>query len=252
MMLLTANTDIDKEPDLSIIIPVRNEAGNIEMALYSIPDFDCEVEVIFVYGESDDGTWRILEEHISNYTGKHQIIALQQTTIGKWEAVQEGFDVARGRVLIILDGDLTVDPSELIEFYKEAAPGLFVIGARMIHPMQSGAMSIVNIAGNIFFATLCSIVIRHAITDSLCGTKMLMRDDWLRMKDGFPDLIKKDPFGDHVMLYGASRLGLTIKEIPVHYLARRYGQSKIKRFSDGWKLLKLGIWELRQINFRKH
>lgn len=232
--------------DCSVIVPVKNEAGNIARAFSAIPELGEHSEIIFVYGESNDGTWEILEDSALRYDGPHQIVTIQQSSKGKWNAVQQGLDVARGNVLVILDGDLTVCPSELVKFYEGMESGVFINGTRMIYPMETGAMRRLNHIGNRVFAKICSLVTRQRLTDSLCGTKMIMRCDWSRMKKLYSDLIERDPFGDHALLYGASRLGLTIKEIPVHYRARTYGSTKISRFSDGWQLLKLAAWEIRQ------
>lgn len=236
-------------PDCSVVVPVKNEAGNIARAFRTIPALGLLTEVIFVCGESHDGTWGSLAEHLGNYDGPHRVIAMAQQSAGKWGAVREGFDAAQGKTLIILDGDLTVHPRELTQFYEQAAPGVFLMGTRLIYPMEPGAMRKFNFVGNVIFAAICSIVVKCRLTDSLCGVKSLQRDDWIRMRESFPDLIERDPFGDHALLYGASRLGLSIREIPVHYLARTYGETQIRRFSDGWRLLRLAVWEIWQSRF---
>lgn len=237
-------------PDCSVIVPVKNEAGNIARIVSSIPTLGQVTEVIIVCGESRDGTWDVLQEELGCYDGPHRIFALKQAGTSKWDAVRNGFDAATGETLVILDGDLTVAAHELTRFYQQMAPGVFLNGSRMVFPMEPGAMRRLNHAGNTFFALVCSIIVRSWLTDSLCGTKMLARRDWLAMAKTFPELLQRDPFGDHALLYGAARLGLSIREVPVSYLARTYGTTNISRFSDGWKLFKLAVWEFVQTRFR--
>lgn len=223
----------------SVIVPVRNEAGNIANVLDTVPILWGPTEIIFVEGNSTDDTWETIVRLCQEYPGPHQVSYMKQDGRGKWDAVRKGFDSARGCVLVILDGDLAVRAEELHKFNVQA--GEFLNGTRTVRPMEHAAMRAANVLGNKFFALALSVITRHRLTDSLCGTKALRRDDWARMQTTIPDLIHHDPFGDHALLMGAASLGLSIREIPVPYHARTYGSTNISRFSDGWKLLKLSI-----------
>lgn len=227
------------EIECSVIVPIRNEAGNIANVLDTVPILWGPAEIIFVEGNSTDDSWETVVRLCSRYHGPHQVTHMKQDGRGKWDAVQKGFSSARGRVLVILDGDLAVRAEELQKFNVQA--GEFLNGTRTVRPMEHAAMRAANVLGNRFFALVLSIITRHRLTDSLCGTKALLRDDWVRMQARIPDLIHHDPFGDHALLMGAATLGLNIREVPVPYHARTYGSTNISRFSDGWRLLKLSI-----------
>jgi hypothetical protein len=238
-------------PSLSILIPARNEKGNIENAMKRMPDLGAPLEVIFVEGHSNDGTWEEIQRIIPLYTSeKIQISAYQQTGKGKNDAVRWGFSKAKGDLLTILDADLTMPPELLGRFYDAYCEGRadFINGSRLVYPMEGEAMRFLNHLGNIFFAKTLSFVLQNRIGDSLCGTKLLARHDYerfVRWRNDFGDF---DPFGDFELLFPASVLHLGIVDIPVRYRARTYGTTNIRRFRDGWLLLKMtlrGLVDLR-------
>ena len=107
----------DEVSSATVVIPVRNERGNIAAAVQRISRFVDDLEIIFVEGHSNDGTWEEIERVIANYPGR-DIKAMRQPGRGKADAVFAGFDAARGDVLMILDGDLTVPPEQLSKFWQ--------------------------------------------------------------------------------------------------------------------------------------
>ena len=225
----------------SVVVPVRNEEGNIKKTLYSIPCFDKSTEIIFIEGHSNDNTWNTLQTEIERYNGNNKVMCMKQKGIGKWDAVKLGFDNASGDVLMILDGDLTVDSNELYKFYNALKNTniKFINGSRISHSFNKNAMPIFNRLVNYIFASLISIVIKKRITDSLCGTKVLYRSDYKKITKLIPNISHNDPFGDFTLIFGAAVLNLSIHEIPVHYKERTYGTSNIQHFRCGLKLLKL-------------
>lgn len=230
-------------PSLSIIIPCRNEKGNIEAALRRLPSFPAPVEVIYVEGHSSDGTWTEVQRVAAEYGSRMAVSAYQQTGKGKSDAVRLGFSKARHELVTILDADLTMPPEMLPRFYNAYCSGLadFVNGTRLVYPMEGEAMRFLNRLGNVFFAKALSFVLDSRLNDSLCGTKLLRRDDYARMVRWRGDFGDVDPFGDFELLFPASILGLGIVDVPVYYRARSYGATNIHRFRHGLMLLRMTL-----------
>lgn len=231
-------------PSVTIVIPARNEKGNIEAGLKKIPDYFTpeKTEIIFVEGHSKDDTWaeilRVSEIYKTRFSS---IQTLQQTGKGKIDAVRLGFSKSKNELLVILDADLTMPPELLPRFVEAYRLGLgdFINGDRLVYPMEGRAMKFLNRLGNIFFAKALSFVLQVHIGDALCGTKVLSRSDYERVvawREKFGDF---DPFGDFELLFPAAQLGFGIVNIPIQYLDRTYGSTNIQRFRDGWLLLKM-------------
>jgi glycosyltransferase involved in cell wall biosynthesis len=230
-----------RQVSVSVVVPARNEAGNIAAAIARTPLMGKKTEIIFVEGGSSDGTWEAIQAAIAAYRGPLELRAIQQQGQGKGDAVRLGFSQAQGDVLMILDADLTVPPEELLVFYDVIARGLgdFVQGTRLVYPMDPGAMRFFNKLGNIAFSQLFTYLLQQPIKDTLCGTKVLWRRDYERIaaaRHFFGDL---DPFGDFDLIFGAAKLNLKIVEVPVRYRERAYGETNISRWRHGWLLLKM-------------
>jgi SAM-dependent methyltransferase len=243
--------DINSPVSCSVIVPARNEAGNIRAALERIPVMGQQTEIIFVEGNSTDDTWEVIQREVTAYAGPHQVKALKQPGRGKWDAVRAGFAEASGDVLVIQDADLTAPPEDLTKFYDAIASGVaeFCNGSRLVYPMESQAMQFLNFMGNKFFALALSYVLGQPIKDSLCGTKMLLRADYIRLMQRIEVLGDFDPFGDFNLLFGASLLNLRIRDIPVRYKDRTYGETNISRFKHGWLLLKMTVFGLFRVRW---
>ena len=234
----------------SVVIPARNESGNIRAALERIPVLGRQTEVVFVEGHSRDDTWAAIQREVAAYRGPHLVQALQQPGQGKWDAVRAGFAAARGDVLVIQDADLTAPPEDLPKFYEALASGAaeFINGSRLVYPMEARAMRFLNLLGNKFFALALTYVLGQPVKDSLCGTKMLRRSDYERLLRRIAVLGDFDPFGDFNLLFGAALLDLRIRDLPVRYKDRTYGATNISRFAHGWLLLKMtwfGLWHIK-------
>ncbi len=245
---------LDKPENLScsVVVPARNEAGNIRPALERIPSLGKETEVIFIEGNSKDNTWETIQKEAKYYTGPHKVKFARQPGKGKWDAVHQGFSMAEGDVLVIQDGDLTAPPEDLPKFFEAICSGKceFANGSRLVYPMESKAMRFLNLLGNKFFATTLSFILSQNIKDSLCGTKMILREDYHRLLKRIDEFGDFDPFGDFNLLFGSSLLNLKIRDIPVRYKDRLYGDTNISRFSHGWILLKMAWFGLRKIKLR--
>ncbi len=234
----------------SVVVPARNESGNIRAALDRIPVLGRQTEVIFVEGNSKDDTWEVIQREVAAYKGPHKLKALKQPGKGKWDAVRTGMDVATGDVVVVQDADLTAPPEDLPKFYDLVVSGKaeFANGCRLVYPMEKTAMRFLNLLGNKFFAMALTFVLRQPLKDSLCGTKMMLRSDYVRAIRRVSELGDFDPFGDFNMLFGSALIDLRIREVPVRYLGRTYGETNISRFRHGALLLKMtafGLWNLR-------
>lgn len=236
------------EYSVSIIIPCRNEAGNMEPAIERIPDTGGKVEIIFVDGNSNDGTVEKIEEMIKKYPQKNIKLIHQEGALGKADAVRKGFDTASGDILIILDADLTVPPEDLTKFYLALSEGKgeFINGSRLVYPMEKEAMRPLNIFGNKIFSLLFTWILEQRIKDTLCGTKALFRKNYLRIKEGREYFGEFDPFGDFDLLFGAAKLNLKIIEMPVSYKERKYGQIKIERYKHGLLLIRMSLIAMKK------
>jgi SAM-dependent methyltransferase len=239
----------DRALSCTVLVPCRNEAGNIENAVTRLPQFCDDLEIVFVEGNSSDGTYEECLRVQEAYSDRRDIKVFKQPGRGKGDAVRKGFDEARGDVLIILDADLTVPPEDIQKFYKAIASGKaeFVNGTRLLYPMEDGAMRVLNYWANRFFARLFSYFLNSRYTDTLCGTKVLRKHHYLQVMAGRDYFGDFDPFGDFDLLFGASKLSLKVVEVPIRYANRQYGQTQISRFRDGWKLLKMVAFAYRKM-----
>lgn len=242
---------LDGDVSCSVVVPARNEAGNIRPALDRIPRLGRRTEIVFVEGNSSDDTWATIQREVAAYTGPHLVRAIKQPGRGKWDAVRAGFEIARGDVLVIQDADLTAPPEDLVKFYEAVEDGRaeFANGSRLVYPMESRAMRFLNLLGNKFFALSLSYVLGQPVKDSLCGTKMILRSDYLRLMERIRPFGAFDPFGDFNLLFGSALMDLKIRDIPVAYKDRTYGETNISRFSHGWMLLKMVWFGLRKLKW---
>jgi SAM-dependent methyltransferase len=247
---LQPDRDPQREFSCSVVIPARNEAGNIEAAVLRTPEMGKGTEIIFIEGHSKDNTWDEIQRVKAAYP-KRNIKTLKQTTKGKGGAVREAFAVATGDILFILDADLTMPPEQLPKFYEAARSGAaeFVNGVRLVYPMEEEAMQFLNMLANHTFGILFSWLLGQSIKDTLCGTKVVFREDYLeiaRNRSYFGDF---DPFGDFDLIFGAAKLNLRIVDLPIRYAARTYGETNIHRWSHGWLLLRMVLFAARRIKF---
>jgi glycosyltransferase involved in cell wall biosynthesis len=240
-----------RQATVSVIVPTRNEAGNVQAAIARTPLLGTRTELIFVEGGSTDGTWDTIQAAIKDYSGPLELSAYQQQGKGKADAVRLGFSKATGDILMILDADLTVPPEELPVFYDVMVRGLgdYVQGTRLVYPMDPGAMRFFNKLGNIAFSQLFTYLLGQPIKDTLCGTKVLWRRDYERIAAGRKFFGDFDPFGDFDLIFGAAKLNLKIVEIPVRYHERVYGETNISRWKHGWLLLKMSGVAARKLRY---
>ena len=234
----------------SVVIPARNEAGNIEDAVRRTPEMGQGTEIIFIEGHSTDDTWGELQRVAAKYP-QRRIKVLKQQSRGKGGAVREAFAAATGDLLFILDADLTMPPEELPKFYEAARSGTaeFVNGVRLVYPMEEQAMQFFNMVANKMFSLTFSWLLGQKIKDTLCGTKVLFRADYEAIAKNRAYFGEFDPFGDFDLLFGAAKLNLRMVDLPIRYRARTYGQTNIHRWSHGWLLLRMVVFAARRLKF---
>ena len=232
----------------TILIPCRNEKGNIEQAIERIPAFGDRQEILFVEGGSSDGTREEVERVIAAHPDKDIRLTVQDGQ-GKGDAVRKGFSVATGEILMILDADLTVPPEDLPKFYRALAEdhGEFINGCRLVYPMESQAMRFLNLLGNKFFSLMFTWILNQRLKDTLCGTKALFKADYEKIRADRGYFGEFDPFGDFDLIFGAVKQNLKVVEVPIRYRERTYGSTNISRFRHGWLLLRMTLFAYRKI-----
>jgi SAM-dependent methyltransferase len=239
-----------EEKSVSVIVPARNEAGNIEAAVARTPTMGTSTELIFVEGNSTDNTWETIQKLKADHPSR-RIKILKQPGKGKGDAVRAGFAAAEGDVLMILDADLTVPPEELPKFYDAVVSGAceFANGSRLVYPMDDKAMRFLNLCANQTFGILFSWLLGQPIKDTLCGTKVLTKENYQKIAQNRSYFGEFDPFGDFDLLFGASKLNLKILDLPVRYKERVYGQTNIQRWRHGWLLLEMVVFAAAKLKF---
>jgi ubiquinone/menaquinone biosynthesis C-methylase UbiE len=237
-------------PLVSVIVPARNEAGNIAEILERTPEMGRGTEVVFVEGHSSDDTFAVIEREVARHPERRCQLH-RQPGVGKGDAVRLGFAQARGEILMILDADLTVPPEDLPRFYDAlwSGKGDFVNGVRLVYPMEDEAMRFFNLLGNKFFSMAFSWLLGQPVKDTLCGTKVLLKSEYEVIVANREYFGEFDPFGDFDLLFGAAKLGLKIADLPIRYRARRYGTTNIQRWKHGWLLLRMVAFGARRIKF---
>ena len=217
----------------TVVVPCHNEEGNVEECVKRIPTVGRATEIIIVDDGSTDKTYDIAQR-LSREDPRVRMIRFDKNR-GKANAVKAGFDNATGDVLVILDADMAVMPEEIPKFFNTIADGRaeFVNGTRMVYPIEKEAMKFANYIGNKIFGIVLSVIVGQRNTDTLCGTKGLLKRHWQHID------MKGHGWGDFDLLYGAARLKLKMVEMPVRYKKRMSGRSKMKALRHGLGMLKI-------------
>lgn len=240
----------DRKPVVSVVVPARNEAGNVPAIMARTPELLGGTELILVEGNSTDDTYEAIERAIAA-NPQRRCKLLRQPGKGKGDAVRTGFAAASGEILLILDADLTVAPEDLPRFCEALRDGRgeFINGVRLVYPLADRAMRFFNLLGNKFFSWAFSWLLGQPVKDTLCGTKVLWKRDYetiVANRSYFGDF---DPFGDFDLLFGAARLNLKIVDLPIRYRERTYGTTNIQRWRHGVLLLRMVAFAARRLKF---
>lgn len=241
---------VPAKPSVSVVIPARNEARNIRDIFDRTPEMGSGSELIFVEGHSTDDTYSAIEREIERHR-ERRCLLLKQSGVGKCDAVRLGFERASGDILMILDADLTVPPEDLRTFYEalSSGKGELINGVRLVYPREKQAMLFLNAIGNKFFGLAFSWLLGQPLKDTLCGTKVLSREDYSRIAANRSYFGDFDPFGDFDLIFGAAKLNLKIVDLPIRYKERVYGRTNIQRWKHGWLLLRMLAVAARRLKF---
>ncbi|HPE62785.1 MAG TPA: glycosyltransferase family 2 protein [Methanothrix sp.] len=218
---------------VSLIIPAMDEEETIgECIRRSKAVFDemgIEGEVI-VADSSGDATPKIARSLGAE--------VIRPEKLGYGNAYLAGFEHARGKYVVIMDGDLTYDPREMPEFIRLLAEGKadFVIGTRLKGQIEAGAMPAIHrYIGNPLLTWILNLLFGAGISDAHCGMRAISREalEKLNLRAEGMEFASE-------MVIEASRKKLRISEVPITYHPRK-GASKLHSFSDGWRHLRFMI-----------
>lgn len=200
----------------SIVIPFLNEEENIRPLYLKVVDAMDLVsepyEMIFVDDGSQDGTYTCLKE-ISGCDERVTVIQLRKN-FGQTAALQAGFDVARGEIIISLDGDLQHDPAEIPKFISKLREGYdLVCGWRVKRTDAWLTRRIPSRVANWLLARLSGVGVHDFGTTFRACRREVIRD--LRL------------YGEHHRFIPAlaSRMGARIAEVPIGNTSREKGRS---------------------------
>jgi len=218
-------------PLISVVIPARNEALNLQYVLPHIPSFVSEV--ILVDGHSTDDTVAVARQLLPT------IRVIDQVGKGKGNALRVGFAAATGDIIVMLDADGSADPHEIDRFVEVLLAGNdFAKGSRRARGGGSQDITPLRSAGNFGLSTLVNILFRTRFTDLCYGYNAF----WKRCLNYVT--IDSDGFEVETLINIRMHLaGLKIAEVPSFEYPRIYGVSNLNTFRDGWRVLRTILQE---------
>ncbi|HJQ47585.1 MAG TPA: glycosyltransferase family 2 protein [Amycolatopsis sp.] len=234
------------EPDVTIVVPAKNEAANLREVLPELPPV---YEVLVVDGHSGDGTAEVARELLPG------VRVVQQTRRGKGNALACGFAAASGDVIVMFDADGSADPAEIARFTDALVGGAdFAKGSRFAPGGGSHDITALRAAGNSGLNRLSNTLFSGGFTDLCYGYNAFWRDlvPQLALPPVFAD-------GDEKMLWGdgfeietvincrVAALGLWITEVPSVERKRLYGETNLRTFSDGSRVLRTLVAEWQRV-----
>jgi glycosyltransferase involved in cell wall biosynthesis len=213
-------------PTVSVIVPAKNEARNLEHVLPRIPEW--VDEVILVDGHSTDKTIAVARYLLPS------IRVVNQKGRGKGDALRAGFSAATGDIIVMIDADGSTDPEEIPAFVDALIAGAdFVKGSRFTEGGGTADMSTLRRVGNWGFTTLVKMLFGGDYTDLCYGYNAFWRRTLPVLDldgDGFEI--------ETIMNVRALRAGLDVVEVPSFEAERIHGESNLRTFPDGWRVLK--------------
>jgi glycosyltransferase involved in cell wall biosynthesis len=216
-------------PRVSVVVPTRNEARNLEVVLPAIAAVRPAVhEIIVVDGQSVDGTIETAQRVLP------WVKVITQTRKGKGNAMACGFAAATGDVIVMFDADGSADPAEIPAFVRALVAGAdFAKGSRFVRGGGSDDITLLRKTGNAGLNGVANALFGTSYTDLCYGYNAF----WARV---VPELeIDADGFEIETMLnIRAARRGLKIAEVPSYEADRIHGEGRLVTFPDGWRVLK--------------
>jgi len=214
------------------VIPTLNEAKNLPHVLRELP---VEVsEVVLVDGCSTDGTVEVAREHYPD------IRIVGQTGRGKGNALACGFKAARGEVIVMLDADGSADPAEISRFVEALTKGAdFAKGSRFLDGGGSSDLTRVRRLGNAFLVAMVNLLYGTRYSDLCYGYNAFWADCLSHIAvdcDGFEV--------ETLINIRIAKAGLCVAEVPSFERDRLYGDSNLRPFRDGFRILRTIFREL--------
>src|ERR1700730_10491835 len=218
-------------PKVSVVIPTLNEAKNLPHVLPGLPDIVSEV--ILVDGGSRDNTITAAKEL------RPGIRILRQSARGKGNALTEGFTAATGDIIVMMDADGSHDPHEIPLFVDALMKGAdFAKGSRFINDAASEDFTLIRQFGNSCISLLANICFKVQFTDLCYGYNAF----W-RYCLPYLDIDCTGFEVETLMNIRACKANLKVKEVPSFEAVRFSGESKLKAFHDGWRIVKTIVRE---------
>ena len=208
--------------ELSIVIPVFNEANHLATLIGKVQALKLpQSEIIVVDDGSTDGSAEIAMRAGAN-------VLSHPYNIGNGAAVKSGIRAARGRLLVLMDGDGQHPAEDIPKLLSQAANYHMVVGARG----KGSKLRFHRYAANLLYNLLASYVTRFRVQDLTSGFRVLSRRDALRFIDLLPNTFSYPT----TLTLAILRSGFTVKYVPIRTLYRA-GQSKISLVTDGIRFL---------------
>jgi glycosyltransferase involved in cell wall biosynthesis len=240
---ITASADAPV-PTVSIIVPTRNEARNLEVILPQLPPVH---EVIVVDGRSTDDTIDTARRVMPG------IIVLSQDRNGKGNAMACGFRAATGDIIVMLDADGSADPAEIPAFVAALIAGAdFAKGSRFVFDPRAGSDDITALrrAGNAGLNFVANVLFRSRFTDLCYGYNAFWRRVVPMLDLPLPSIERTESmqWGDGFEIETLincriAAAGLTITEVPSTELRRIHGETNLRTFADGTRVLRTLVAE---------
>lgn len=218
---------------VSLIVPTKNEATNIAWVLEQVPE--CVDEILLVDGHSTDATV------VTAVATRDDIHVIQQEGTGKGDALRTGFLAATGDLIVMIDADGSMAPQEIPRFLYFLSDGYdFVKGSRFVAGGGSRDITRLRRAGNRVLVGLVHHLFDAPLTDLCYGFVAFHR----RYLD-YLDLTRTGFEVESQLVISAVHAGLRIAEVPSLEMPRRYGQSNLRTFRDGTRVLRTVLREHR-------
>lgn len=224
---------------IAIVVPLRNEEGNIALLLNSLLQSRIHHSNVFIIeGNSSDQTFA--ELNLRNSQNKEKFKILKQTYNGKFGATRTFLSLDESTNfthVFVWDGDMTIPLADNLQLLKVAIenPEAFVTGSRYRAAIRNGSIPFLNFVGNILFSLLWSLITKSKPMDVLCGSKIALIADLnlLPLK-----LLESDYYGDILMLFSAYRNRRKIIVKKINYVNRSHGTSNIRPLTGGFRILR--------------
>jgi glycosyltransferase involved in cell wall biosynthesis len=218
-------------PTVSVVIPAKNEARNLEHVFSTIPQW--VDEIVLVDGHSVDDTVAVAQKLNPN------IRIVRQKGRGKGDALRMGFEAAKGDIIVMMDADGSTDGREIPRFVAALTTGAdFAKGSRFASGGGSDDITFSRGLGNKILSVMVNMLFGTRYTDLCYGYNAFWAKHLPRLDlncDGFEI--------ETVMNVRAAKAGLAIHEIPSYEHRRLHGMSNLKVVRDGLRIAKFIIRE---------